>query len=266
MLDSQLLRKDLESVKTRLATRKFELDTSLFTQLESERKQLQGRTEELQAKRNQLAKAIGMKKGKGEDATSELAESATVNKELEASASRLSVLQDEIKDFLLGIPNMPDESVPVGKTADENKEMKSWGKPTQFEFTPKDHVDLGTPIGLDFSSATKISGARFVVLKGNAAKLHRALAQFMLDVHTSQHDIKRSMYLIWSMRIRCTVPDSSQSLRRISLKSPERWGESIPMMALSASRTFISFLRPKYRLRTSCAMRSLTPISYLSNM
>lgn len=187
MLDPQLLRKDLESVKTRLATRKFELDTSLFTQLESERKQLQGRTEELQAMRNQLAKAIGMKKGKGEDATSELAESATVNKELEASASRLSVLQDEIKDFLLGIPNMPDESVPVGKTADENKEMKSWGKPTRFEFTPKDHVDLGTPIGLDFSSATKISGARFVVLKGNAAKLHRALAQFMLDVHTSQH-------------------------------------------------------------------------------
>jgi len=152
MLDPQLLRKDLESVKTRLATRKFELDTSLFTQLESERKQLQGRTEELQAKRNQLAKAIGMKKGKGEDATTELAESATVNKELETSASRLSVLQDEIKDFLLGIPNMPDESVPVGKTADENKEMKSWGKPTQFEFTPKDHVDLGTPIGLDFSS------------------------------------------------------------------------------------------------------------------
>ena len=265
MLDPQLLRKDLEIVKTRLATRKFELDTSLFTQLESERKQLQGRTEELQAKRNQLAKAIGMKKGKGEDATSELAESATVNKELEASASRLSVLQDEIKDFLLGIPNMPDESVPVGKTADENKEMKSWGKPTQFEFTPKDHVDLGTPIGLDFSSATKISGARFVVLKGNAAKLHRLHSSCWMCIPLSM-DIKRSMFLIWSMRIRCTVPDNSRSLRLISLRSPERWGESIPMMALSASRTFISFLRPKYRLRTSCAMRSLAPISYLSNM
>ena len=187
MLDPQLLRKDLESVKTRLATRKFELDTALFIQLETERKELQGRTEELQAKRNQLAKAIGMKKGKGENADAELTESTGVNKELEGSATRLNALQVQIQDFVLGIPNLPDDSVPAGKTADENKEIKVWGKPTHFEFTPKDHVDLGTPIGLDFDSATKISGARFVVLKGNAAKLHRALAQFMLDIHTVQH-------------------------------------------------------------------------------
>ena len=187
MLDPQLLRKDLESVKTRLATRKFELDTALFMQLETERKELQGRTEELQAKRNQLAKAIGIKKGKGENADAELTESTGVNKELEGSATRLNALQVQIQDFLLGIPNLPDDSVPAGKTADENKEIKVWGKPTHFEFTPKDHVDLGTPIGLDFDSATKISGARFVVLKGNAAKLHRALAQFMLDIHTVQH-------------------------------------------------------------------------------
>jgi seryl-tRNA synthetase len=187
MLDPQLLRKDLESVKTRLATRKFELDSALFMQLETERKELQGRTEELQAKRNQLAKAIGMKKGKGENADAELTESTGVNKELEGSATRLNALQGQIQDFVLGIPNLPDDSVPAGKTADENKEIKVWGKPTHFEFTPKDHVDLGTPIGLDFDSATKISGARFVVLKGNAAKLHRALAQFMLDIHTVQH-------------------------------------------------------------------------------
>jgi len=187
MLDPQLLRKDLEGVKTRLETRKFELDTVLFIQLETERKELQGRTEELQAKRNQLAKAIGMKKGKGENADAELTESTGVNKELEGSATRLNALQGQIQDFVLGIPNLPDDSVPAGKTADENKEIKVWGKPTHFEFTPKDHVDLGTPIGLDFDSATKISGARFVVLKGNAAKLHRALAQFMLDIHTVQH-------------------------------------------------------------------------------
>ena len=187
MLDPQLLRKDLESVKTRLATRKFELDTALFMQLETERKELQGRTEELQAKRNQLAKAIGMKKGKGENADAELTESTGVNKELEGSATRLNALQGQIQDFVLGIPNLPDDSVPAGKTADENKEIKVWGKPTHFEFIPKDHVDLGTPIGLDFDSATKISGARFVVLKGSAAKLHRALAQFMLDIHTVQH-------------------------------------------------------------------------------
>jgi seryl-tRNA synthetase len=187
MLDPQLLRKDLESVKARLATRKFELDTALFSQLENERKQLQGRTEELQAKRNQLAKAIGMKKGKGENADAELAESTSVNQELEKNSARLSALQEQIKDFVLNIPNLPDASVPVGKTADENKEIKSWGKPTAFDFTPKDHVDLGTPIGLDFDAAAKMSGARFAVLKGNAAKLHRAIAQFMLDVHTEQH-------------------------------------------------------------------------------
>ena len=187
MLDPQLLRKDLESVKTRLASRGFELDTGLFTQLENERKQLQSRTEELQGKRNQLAKAIGMKKGKGENADVELAESSAVNQELEKNSTRLTVLQEEIKNFLLNIPNLPDASVPLGKNADENQEIKSWGKPTQFDFTPKDHVDLGAPIGLDFAAASKISGARFVVLKGNAAKLHRALAQFMLDIHTEQH-------------------------------------------------------------------------------
>ena len=187
MLDPQLLRKDLESVKTRLASRGFELDTGLFTQLENERKQLQSRTEELQGKRNQLAKAIGMKKGKGENADVELAESSAVNQELEKNSTRLTVLQEEIKNFLLNIPNLPDASVPLGKNAAENQEIKSWGKPTQFDFTPKDHVDLGAPIGLDFAAASKISGARFVVLKGNAAKLHRALAQFMLDIHTEQH-------------------------------------------------------------------------------
>jgi seryl-tRNA synthetase len=187
MLDPQLLRKDLESVKARLATRNFDLDTALYTKLENERKQLQSSTEELQAQRNQLAKAIGMKKAKGENADIELAQSSAVNQELENSSIRLTALQDEIKNLLLNIPNLPDESVPIGKNADENKEMKSWGKPTPFTFTPKDHVDLGIPIGLDFDAAAKMSGARFAVLKGNAAKLHRAIAQFMLDVHTEQH-------------------------------------------------------------------------------
>lgn len=235
MLDPQLLRKDLETVKTRLASRKFELDTALFTELENERKQLQSRTEELQAKRNQLAKAIGMKKGKGENADLELAESATVNQELEKNSSRLTQLQDEIKDFLLGIPNLPDESVPVGKSADENKEIKSWGKPTQFEFTPKDHVDLGTPIGLDFGSATKISGARFVVLKGNAAKLHRALAQFMLDVHTAQHGYQEvyAPYMVNADSMRGTgqLPKFEADLfkvpRKMGGEHPDDGGERI---------------------------------------
>ena len=235
MLDPQLLRKDLESVKTRLATRKFELDTALFMQLESERKQLQGRTEELQAKRNTLAKAIGMKKGKGENADAELAESIGVNKELEGSATRLNALQVQIQDFLLGIPNLPDDSVPAGKTADENKEIKVWGKPTNFEFTPKDHVDLGTPIGLDFDSATKISGARFVVLKGNVAKLHRALAQFMLDIHTVQHGYQEiyAPYIVNADSMRGTgqLPKFEADLfkvpRKMGGEHPDDGGERI---------------------------------------
>ena len=235
MLDPQLLRKDLESVKTRLATRKFELDTALFMQLESERKQLQGRTEELQAKRNALAKAVGMKKGKGENADAELAESIGVNKELEGSATRLNALQVQIQDFVLGIPNLPDDSVPAGKTADENKEIKVWGKPTHFEFTPKDHVDLGTPIGLDFDSATKISGARFVVLKGNAAKLHRALAQFMLDIHTVQHGYQEiyAPYIVNADSMRGTgqLPKFEADLfkvpRKMGGEHPDDGGERI---------------------------------------
>jgi seryl-tRNA synthetase len=235
MLDPQLLRKDLESVKTRLETRKFELDTVLFIQLETERKELQGRTEELQAKRNQLAKVIGMKKGKGENADAELAESVGVNKELEGSATRLNALQVQIQDFLLGIPNLPDDSVPAGKTADENKEIKVWGKPTHFEFTPKDHVDLGTPIGLDFDSATKISGARFVVLKGNAAKLHRALAQFMLDIHTVQHGYQEiyAPYIVNADSMRGTgqLPKFEADLfkvpRKMGGEHPDDGGERI---------------------------------------
>jgi|688.fasta_scaffold161115_2 seryl-tRNA synthetase len=235
MLDPQLLRKDLESVKTRLETRKFELDTVLFIQLETERKELQGRTEELQAKRNQLAKVIGMKKGKGENADAELAESVGVNKELEGSATRLNALQVQIQDFLLGIPNLPDDSVPAGKTADENKEIKVWSKPTHFEFTPKDHVDLGTPIGLDFDSATKISGARFVVLKGNAAKLHRALAQFMLDIHTVQHGYQEiyAPYIVNADSMRGTgqLPKFEADLfkvpRKMGGEHPDDGGERI---------------------------------------
>ncbi len=187
MIDPQLLRKDIAAVAARLATRKFSLDVEKFNTLEAERKSLQTRTEELQAKRNQLAKAIGMKKGKGEDAAAEMAEASQINVDMESGAARLAVLQNEIADFLMGIPNLPDESVPVGKDEAENKEVKRWGELPNFSFPVKDHVDLGARLGLDFESAAKISGSRFVVLKGQLARLHRALAQLMLDVHTGQH-------------------------------------------------------------------------------
>jgi len=187
MIDPQLLRKDIAAIAARLATRKFELDVEKFNTLESERKSLQTRTEELQAKRNQLAKAIGIKKGKGEDATAEMAEATQINVDMESGTARLSVLQAEIADFLMGIPNLPDDSVPVGKDENDNHEVKCWGAIPEFAFPVKDHVDLGAPLGLDFESAAKISGSRFVVLKGPVARLHRALAQFMLDIHTGQH-------------------------------------------------------------------------------
>ena len=187
MIDPQLLRKDIAAVQARLATRKFQLDVEKFNALESERKSLQTRTEELQAKRNQLSKAIGMKKGKGEDASAEMTEVSQVNVDMESGAARLAILQAEISDFMMGIPNLPDESVPTGKDETENKEIKRWGEQPIFDFEIKDHVDLGGPLGLDFEVAAKISGSRFVVLKGPIARLHRALAQFMIDTHASNH-------------------------------------------------------------------------------
>ena len=187
MIDPQFLRKDIATVAARLATRKFELDVEKFNTLEVQRKSLQTRTEELQAKRNQLAKAIGMKKGRGEDATAEMAQATQINLDMESGAAGLATLQAEIADFLMGIPNLPDQAVPVGKDETDNKEIKRWGEAPIFDFEIKDHVDLGGPLGLDFAVAVKISGSRFVVLKGPIARLHRALAQFMLDTHTNNH-------------------------------------------------------------------------------
>ncbi|SMC30783.1 serine--tRNA ligase [Polynucleobacter kasalickyi] len=187
MIDSLLLRKDIELVAKRLADRKFILDCEKFSQLENTRKQLQAATEELQAKRNQLAKSIGMKKGKGEDATSELALSNQINEELKTSSEQLEVLQLQIQQFVMGIPNLPHETVPFGKDETDNVEISRWGDVPSFDFPIKDHVDLGSMYGLDFESATKITGSRFVVLRGSIARLHRALAQFMLDLHSEHH-------------------------------------------------------------------------------
>jgi seryl-tRNA synthetase len=183
MIDIQLLRKDLDTVAARLADRKFILDKDTFVSLESDRKQVQSRSEELQAKRNQLAKAVGMKKGKGEDASAEMAESTLVNQELQALTEKLTVVQAQLNDFLLNIPNIPHESVPTGKDESANQEVLRWGNIPTFDFQVKDHVDLATPLGLDFDSAVKLTGSRFAVMHGQIARLHRALAQFMLDNH-----------------------------------------------------------------------------------
>jgi seryl-tRNA synthetase len=187
MIDIQLLRKDIDSVAARLATRKFQLDVATFNALEAERKQIQARTEELQGKRNSLSKQIGMLKGKGEDASTVMAEVAGIGDELKASAARLEELQSRISDFMLAIPNLPHESVPVGADESGNVEVRKVGTPRAFEFEVKDHVDVGAAFGLDFDTAAKLTGSRFAVMKGGIARLHRALAQFMLDTHTSQH-------------------------------------------------------------------------------
>jgi seryl-tRNA synthetase len=190
MLDITQLRRDLPAVVARLETRKNPqpfLDVAAFTALETERKTLQTRTEDLQARRNSLSKQIGMLKGKGEDTAPVMAEVAGIADELKASADRLDVLQGELNAILMGLPNLPDEAVPLGADETGNVEVRRWGTPATFDFPVKDHTDLGEPLGLDPETGAKLSGARFTVLRGGMARLHRALAQFMLDTHTGEH-------------------------------------------------------------------------------
>ena len=192
MLDILLLRKDLDSAIARLETRKKPqafLNVEAFQALESERKTLQTRTEELQAQRNQLSKQIGMLMGKGDKDGAEAAKAqvAASKTELEQSDARLEQIKTELETMLQAVPNLPHESVPVGACEDDNVVVRTWGTPKAFDFEVKDHVDVGTPLGLDFDMGVKLSGSRFTVMKGGIARLHRALAQFMLDVQTGEH-------------------------------------------------------------------------------
>ncbi len=188
MLDIQRLRSDIDAVRERLAARGYTLDIAAFQKLEGERKTLQTRTQDLQAARNTLSKQIGQLKGKGEDTAAVMAEVARLKSDLEANEARLDTLLKEMEAFVSTIPNLPQEDVPVGASAEDNVEIHRWGTPRTFDFTVKDHVDLGEALGqIDFSTAAKLSGARFSLLKGGIARLHRAIAQFMLDVHTQEH-------------------------------------------------------------------------------
>ena len=194
MLDILLLRKDLDAAVARLETRKKPqafLNVEKFRALEAERKTLQTRTEELQSQRNSLSKQIGMLKSKGESTDQVMADVASIKTELDASALRLDALQAELQDMLLAVPNLPHESVPVGSDEHGNVEVRKWsvdGKgPKVFDFEVRDHVDIGEKLGLDFDIGIKLSGARFTFMRGQIARLHRALAQFMLDTQTQQH-------------------------------------------------------------------------------
>ena len=188
MLDIQLLRNDLPGVAARLAERGMTLDTAAFERLEARRKTVQTQTQELQAKRNQLSKQVGQAKAKGEDASALMAEVTAQADKLKALEQDLAQAQTELDEFLAVIPNLPHASVPIGKSPDDNVEIRRVGTPRTFDFAAKDHVDLGAGLGqIDFDTAAKLAGARFVVLKKHVARLHRALAQFMLDVHTQEH-------------------------------------------------------------------------------
>lgn len=188
MLDIQLLRNDLPGVAARLADRGMTLDTAGFERLESNRKAVQTQTQELQAKRNQLSKQVGQAKAKGEDASALMAEVTAQADKLKALEQELEKAQAELDGFLGVIANLPHASVPIGKSADDNVEVRRVGEPRKFDFKAKDHVDLGAGLGqIDFDTAAKLAGARFVVLKNQIARMHRALAQFMLDVHTQEH-------------------------------------------------------------------------------
>ena len=188
MLDIQLLRKDIDTVARRLKTRGFELDTETFNALEAQRKAIQVKTEELQSQRNKLSKEIGVRKAQKLDASDVMAQVAGIGDELKASAEQLDGIQTQMRTLLLNLPNLPHESVPVGTDETDNQEVARWGDTPKFDFEVKDHVALGENLGLlDFDMASKLAGSRFSFMRGGLARLHRALAQLMLDTHTTQH-------------------------------------------------------------------------------
>ncbi len=233
MLDIQLLRKDLDSVVARLETRKSPqpfLDVAAFTALEAERKVIQTRTEEFQARRNTLSKQIGQRKAKGENVDAVMAEVASLKAGLEASAERLDVIQAELQTLLLAVPNLPHASVPVGADEHGNVVVRRWGTPRALDFAAKDHVDLGTPLGLDFDMGVKLTGSRFTFMSGPIARLHRALAAFMLDVQTQEHGYTEcyTPYVVSAETLRGTGQLPKFEADLFAVKKGGQEGEEVP--------------------------------------
>ena len=237
MIDIQLLRKDIDNVAARLATRKFQLDVNAFNALEAERKAIQIRTEELQGKHNSLSKQIGMLKGKGEDTTAVMAEVAGLGDELKANEVSLAEVQRKMAEFMEAIPNLPHESVPAGQDETGNVEVRKVGTPPAFDFEVKDHVDIGEKLGLDFDTATKLTGSRFSVMKGGIARLHRALAQFMLDTHTDKHGYTEcyTPYMVNADSLRGTgqLPKFEEDLFSVKKGGAEGEGETVYLIPTS---------------------------------
>lgn len=241
MLDIALLRKDLDVVAERLAARGYALDTDAFRALEAERKALQVRTESLQAQRNALSKAIGQARKSGSDASSLMSEVNAIADELAAVSAENDAVQARVHDWLLTVPNLPHESVPVGADAAGNLEVRRWSpqgsEPQALGFAPRDHVDVGEPLGLDFASGTKLSGARFAVMRGAMARMHRALAQLMLDIQTGDHGYTEcyTPYVVNSETLTGTgqLPKFEQDLFAAKKGGQEGEGESLYLIPTS---------------------------------
>ena len=262
MLDIALLRKDLDGVLARLNRRKSPqpfLDEARFRALEAERKQIQTQTETLQARRNALSKQIGQLKGKGEDTTALMAEVGGIGDELKASAERLEAIQAELSQMLLAVPNLPQDEVPVGTDETGNVEVRRWspdGKgPRAFDFPVKDHVDLGEKLGLDFETGARLSGSRFSFLRGPVARLHRALAQFMLDVQTQQHGYTEcyTPYLVQGKALLGTgqLPKFEQDLFHVTSGDGEASGSKwylIPTSEVTLTNTVADTIVPLEQL------------------
>ena len=231
MLDINMLRKQLPEVIARLKTRPFDFPEKEFNALENERKEVQTKTEELQALRNQLSKQIGIAKSKGEDAAQFMAEAAAIPEKLNALSAQLDSVRERLNELLMSIPNLPHESVPVGRDEHDNVEQYRWGTPRTFDFPVKDHVDVGAPLGLDFDTAAKLSGTRFCYMKGQVAKLHRALAQFMLDMHTTEHGYTEcyTPYIVTAETLRGTgqLPKFEEDLFAAKKGGQEGKGETL---------------------------------------
>lgn len=237
MIDIQLLRKDIDNVAARLASRKYQLDVAGFNALEAERKAIQTRTEELQGKRNSLSKQIGMLKGKGEDTSAVMAEVAGIGDELKANEVALGQVQERVARFMEAIPNLPHPSTPVGQDEAGNVEVRRVGTPRTFDFEVKDHVDVGAPLGLDFDTATKLTGSRFSVMKGGIARLHRALAQYMLNTHTGEHGYTEcyTPYMVNADSLRGTgqLPKFEEDLFAVKKGGAEGEGENFYLIPTS---------------------------------
>ncbi len=255
MLDPQLLRKDLTAVEARLAARGYALDTQGFSALEARRKAVQVHTEALQARRNQLSKQIGALKGKGEDASAAMAEVADLPVQLKNLEAQLTIIQDELSDFLAHVPNLPHDSVPTGRDEADNVEVRRGGQPRTFDFEIRDHTDIGTPLGLDFEAGAKLSGARFTVMRAGVARLHRALTQFMLDVQTSEHGYTElyTPYIVNAATLRGTgqLPKFEADLFAVKKGGQEGEGEAlylIPTSEVTLTNTVRDEILPAERL------------------